>query len=98
MPGTNSLTDSGDCAGVVGIYSGMMEPPEIEKLHKRCVERLKDLIAQANRTCSLLDSMAEVPLSLDIWQKAVEQRVRENDAHARYQEARERLFKAMRPK
>lgn len=78
-------------------YSGNMEPPEIEKLHKKCVERLKDLIAQANRTCSLLDSMAEFPLSLNVWQEAVEQRVRENDAHRRYQEARARLFDAIRP-
>ena len=74
-----------------------MESPEIEKLHKKCVERLKDLIAQANRTCSLLDSMTQFPIPLDIWQDAVEQRVRENEAHFRYQEAREQLFDLIRP-
>ena len=73
-----------------------MGSPEIEELHKACVHRLKDLIAQANRTCSLLDSMTEFPISVDTWLNAVEQRVRENDAQARYQEARERLFDAIR--
>jgi hypothetical protein len=74
-----------------------MESPEIEELHQRCVESLKDLIVQANRTCSLLESMAEYPIKLDIWHRALEQRVRENAAHAMYQAARERLFAAIRP-
>ena len=75
-----------------------MESQEIEKLHKECVERLKDLIAQANRTCSLLESMTEFPITLNIWQKAIDQRVRENDAQVGYQRARESLFDAIRPK
>ena len=75
-----------------------MESSEAEKLHKICIERLKELIAQANRTCSLLDAMAEFPISLDTWQKAVEQRMRENDTYARYQEVRERLFQVIRPR
>jgi hypothetical protein len=41
--------------------------------------------------------MIEFPISLDMWQKAIEQRVRENDARFQYQEARERLFDAIRP-
>jgi hypothetical protein len=78
-------------------YSGIMEPADIGELHRKCVERLKDLIAQANRTCSLLESMTEFPITLDIWLNAVEQRVRENHAATRYQEAREQLFDALRP-
>lgn len=78
-------------------YSGIMASADINQLHKTCVERLKDLIAQANRTCSLRDSMTEFPIALEHYQRAVEQRVRENDAHTRYQQARERLFEAMRP-
>jgi hypothetical protein len=74
-----------------------MHSPEIEELHKRCVERLKDLMALSNRTCSLLESMTEFPITLDIWQRAIDQRMRENEAQARYQEARERLFDAIRP-
>lgn len=74
-----------------------MESPEIEKLHRKCVEGLKTLIVQANRTCSLLESMAQFPVASEIWQKAIEQRVRENDAQAQYQQARERLFDAIRP-
>lgn len=34
---------------------------------------------------------------LDIWQEALEERMRENNAQARYQEARERLFDAFPP-
>jgi hypothetical protein len=74
-----------------------MASPDISHLHKNCVERLKELITQANRTCSLLDSMTEFPIALEVWQEAIEQRVRENDAQTRYQQARERLFDAMRP-
>jgi hypothetical protein len=75
----------------------MMESPEIKELHKKCVERLKHLIAQANRTCSLLESMTEFPITLDMWQMAVHQRMSENNAQARYQEVRERLFDTIRP-
>jgi hypothetical protein len=42
--------------------------------------------------------MTEFPITLDIWQKAIDQRMRENEAQARYQEARERLFDAIRPR
>jgi hypothetical protein len=74
-----------------------MESSDIEELHNKCLEALKNMVAQANRTCSLLESMTTFPITLDIWRRAVEQRMRENDAQARYQEARERLFKAIRP-
>jgi hypothetical protein len=75
-----------------------MESVDFKALHKKCVDRLKDLIAEANRTCSLLDSMTEFPVTADTYQRAIDQRVSENDAHARYQEVRECLFDAMRPR
>ena len=78
-------------------YSGIMELVDIREMHKMCVERLKGLIAQANRTCSLLESMTELPITLDIWLRLVDQRVTEDDAYFRYQEVRERLFNALRP-
>jgi len=74
-----------------------MESLDIKELHKQCVERLKDLIAEANRTCSLLDSMTEFPITLETWQRAVSQRVSENSAYGRYQKVRERLFHMIRP-
>ena len=74
-----------------------MESPEINELHNNCVARLKDLISNANRTCSLLESMTEFPITLNVWQDALEQRVRENEAQSKYQQARERLFEAIRP-
>jgi hypothetical protein len=78
-------------------YSGIMESLDIKELHKQCVERLKDLIAEANRTCSLLESMTEFPITLETWQLALSQRVSENNAHDRYQKIRERLFDVIRP-
>ena len=74
-----------------------MESVDIKALHKKCVDRLKELIAEANRTCSLLDSMTESPVTAHTYQQAINQRVRENDAHARYQKVRRRLFDAIRP-
>jgi len=76
-------------------YSRVMASPDIHQLHKNCVERLKDLIIEANRTCSLLNAITKFPIALEVWQSALEQRVRENDAHSQYQQARERLFAAM---
>jgi hypothetical protein len=63
-----------------------MESVDIKELHKMCVERLKRLIAEADRTCSLLEFMTELPITLDIWLSVVEQRVIEDEAHSRYQE------------
>ena len=74
-----------------------MESQNIKELHKQCVERLKDLIAEANRTCSLLESMTEFPVTLETWQRAINQRVSENDAYGRYQKVRESLFHVIRP-
>jgi hypothetical protein len=74
-----------------------MESPEVKALHKECVVRLKELIAQANRTCALLESITEFPITWDMWQGAMDQRICENNAQARYQEARESLFAAIRP-
>jgi hypothetical protein len=79
-------------------YCRIMGSGDIEQLHQQCVEALKDLIRQADRTCSLLQSMTEFPITLDSWNNALDHRVRENQAHARYQEARERLFRALRPR
>jgi hypothetical protein len=73
-----------------------MKSPHIEQLHQECVETLKYLITQANRTCSILEAMTEFPITSDIWHSAVEQRVRENQAQAEYQQARERLFNEIR--
>jgi hypothetical protein len=41
--------------------------------------------------------MTEFPGTLDTWQSALDQRMRENNAQVRYQEVRERPFDVMRP-
>ena len=69
----------------------------MKRLHRICVERLKNLIREANKTCALLDSMASFPISQGTWSQAISQRVAENDAQALYQMAREELFEALRP-
>jgi len=70
---------------------------DIETLHLICVERLKKLIQEANRTCGLLDKMTSFPISHEAWSEALAQRLAENEAHALYQVARENLFRALRP-
>jgi len=70
---------------------------DIETLHRICVERLKKLIQEANRTCGLLDKMTSFPISGEAWSEALAQRLAENEAHALYQVARENLFRALKP-
>jgi hypothetical protein len=41
--------------------------------------------------------MTSFPPSYETWLEAVEQRITENEAHERYQIAREHLFEAIRP-
>ena len=71
---------------------------DIETLHRICVERLKKLIQEANRTCGLLDKMSSFPISPEAYSEALTQRIVENEAHALYQVARENLFHALRPR
>ena len=73
-----------------------MTEPEIQTLHRMCVTALKETIAQAQKTCSLLETL-EFPVSLDVWMEAVNHRSAENDAYDRYRIVREELFKALRP-
>ena len=70
----------------------------IETLHRICVERLKKLIQEANRTCALLDKMTSFPISREAWLEALSQRLAETEAHALCQVARENLFRALKPR
>ena len=74
-----------------------METRGTEGLHKTCIDRLRRLIEEANRTCELLNSISSFPIPLETWTKVVMQRVAENEAQAQYQIARERLFEALKP-
>jgi hypothetical protein len=53
-------------------------------------------MAQANRACSLLESVTELLIVLGCLANGTE-RVIENEAHLRYQTGRERLLDAIRP-
>jgi hypothetical protein len=74
-----------------------MEPEEIRSLHRMCVVALRDYIDAARKTCTILEAMGQFPLSREVWRRAVEQRLAENDAHDRYRVIREQLFEAPRP-
>jgi hypothetical protein len=45
----------------------------------------------------MLEAMDQFPLSREVWRRAVQQRLAENDAHDRYRINREQLFEALRP-
>jgi hypothetical protein len=63
-----------------------------------CLTALRGYIEQATRTCSLLESMEQFPLSSDQWLAALEERTSENFAHDLYHSRREHLFQALKPK
>jgi hypothetical protein len=60
------------------------------------LEALKRYVHEAERMCELLGQCLPEPSSLQILSEIVEQRVRENNAHARYIEIRQQLFGAVR--
>jgi DNA-binding CsgD family transcriptional regulator len=74
------------------------EAEEIRKLREMCLTALRGYIEQATRTCSLLESMEQFPLSSDQWLAALEERTSENFAHDLYHSSREHLFQALKPK
>jgi hypothetical protein len=73
-----------------------MDPKQFRELHARCSEALKRYVHEAERMCELFGQCLPEPLSLQILSEIIEQRVRENNAHASYFEIRRQLFEAVR--
>jgi hypothetical protein len=73
-----------------------MDPEEFRELHARCWEALKRYVLEAERTCELFGQCLPEPSSLLILSEILEQRVRENNAHATYLDLRRQLLKAVR--
>jgi hypothetical protein len=83
-------------SGRTGCILGLVATGSIEhlrQLHAECVGALREYIHQAEKTCELLRSIPEFPLSMEHRLAVLEQRLAENAAHDRYQLAREKLFR-----
>jgi len=73
-----------------------MDPKRFKALHARCWEALKHYVHEAERMCELLGQCLPEPSSIQTRSEIIEQRVRENNAHASYLEIRRQLLEAAR--
>ena len=67
---------------------------DVEHLHINCVRALRQYIVEANKTCRLLNSIKNFPVTLENRLAIIEQRQNENERHSQDQIAREQLFRA----
>ena len=63
-------------------------------LHERCVSALREYMAQAVKTCNMLRNFTDKSPSTTELKGITVQRSRENEAHRKYMELRERLLEA----
>ncbi len=73
-----------------------MDPKQFAELHAKCWETLKHYVHEADRMCELFGHCLPEPSSIQIRSDIAEQRIRENNANARYSEIRRQLFEAAR--
>jgi hypothetical protein len=73
-----------------------VDPEQSRKLHARYWEALKRYVHEAERCASYSASASLNPHPLQTLSKIIEQRIRENNAHASYIEVRRQLFEAVR--
>ena len=73
-----------------------MDPKQFQELHAQCWETLKHYVREADRMCELLGQCLPEPSSMQTRSEIIEQRVRENNAHASYIGVRRQLFEAAR--
>ena len=73
-----------------------MDSKQFAELHAQCWETLKHYVHEADRMCELFGHCLPEPSSIQIRSDIAEQRIRENNAHARYSEIRRQLFEAAR--
>lgn len=72
-----------------------MKGTELLNLKASCETLLDEYVIEARRTCEALSKMEPPPLQLDERIELHGQRLRENDALARYQAARASVFRAL---
>jgi hypothetical protein len=68
------------------------EEQAFQELHKRCAQMLEVYVREAHRMCEMLGKAEPGPLGLTVRSDILEQRHRENEAHARFQEIRNLLL------
>jgi len=73
-----------------------VDSKQFRELHARCCEALKHYVHEAERMCELFGQCLPEPSSMPTRAEIIEQRVRENNAHATYLEIRRQLFDAAR--
>jgi hypothetical protein len=72
----------------------MVNRQPIYELHTECVRALRNYIAEANKTCKLLNDLTKFPTTPQERNAVLEQRQAENKAQEQYQVARNDLFTA----
>jgi hypothetical protein len=73
-----------------------MDPKQFRELHAKCWDALKHYVHEAEKMCELFGRCLPEPSPLQTLAVIMEQRVRENNAHASYIEIRRQLFEAIR--
>src|SRR4051812_48606689 len=71
-----------------------MNPEEFKRFHELCVKALERYLVEATKMCEMLGHSQVDPLGLMERSEINAQRLRENDAHARYHELRAQLLEA----
>jgi hypothetical protein len=69
------------------------ERETLERLHRECTAALGKLLKEGEEMCRVLSAVESHPASGEQRRVIMEQRVKENAAHAAYDSARQALFK-----
>jgi hypothetical protein len=69
------------------------ERQTLERLHQECKAALGKLLKEGEEMCRVLSAIESHPASGEQRRAVMEQRVKENAAHAGYDSARQALFK-----
>ena len=69
------------------------ERETLERLHRECKAALGELLKEGEAMCRVLSAVESHPASSEQRLSIIEQRVKENAAHAAYDSARQALFK-----
>jgi hypothetical protein len=65
----------------------------LKQLRTECVRTLRKYMHEADKTCTLLNSIRMFPVPLEKRLAILDQRLVENAAHERYQTSRQQLFR-----
>ncbi len=72
-----------------------MDEQSFVALHGQCAERLREYMAQAEKMCAMVRNFGSKPPSATELKTIMVQRSRENEAHQKYMDTRERLLEVV---